>query len=165
MVMEQASEEIGRIVAALPLRQRLAFTLRKVHELEYEAIGRSLVEGAHVACVNLFPSVTSIYRWRGAIEEAHEVAMIAKTGQANWALSTVPTPSTTQPIKAQAAPRRSSTLFIDDPRRAARAVRRAPKLDDHENREKRAEGRRRCLSSVRSTTGRRHRAWTVRSPG
>ena len=40
--MEQAGEEIGRIVAALPLRQRLAFTLRKVHELEYEAIGRSL---------------------------------------------------------------------------------------------------------------------------
>jgi hypothetical protein len=26
MVMEQAGEEIGRIVAALPLRQRLAFT-------------------------------------------------------------------------------------------------------------------------------------------
>jgi DNA-directed RNA polymerase specialized sigma24 family protein len=62
MVMEQAGEEIGRIVAALPLRQRLAFTLRKVHELEYEAIGRSLDCSADTARAHVFQALRKIRR-------------------------------------------------------------------------------------------------------
>ena len=62
MVMEQASEEIGRIVAALPLRQRLAFTLRKVHELDYEAIGRSLDCSPDTARAHVFQALRKIRR-------------------------------------------------------------------------------------------------------
>lgn len=62
MVMEQASEEIGRIVAALPLRQRLAFTLRKVHELDYEAIGRSLDCSSDTARAHVFQALRKIRR-------------------------------------------------------------------------------------------------------
>jgi RNA polymerase sigma-70 factor (ECF subfamily) len=62
MVMEQAGEEIGRIVAALPLRQRLAFTLRKVLELEYEAIGRSLDCSADTARAHVFQALRKIRR-------------------------------------------------------------------------------------------------------
>ena len=62
MGMEQAGEEIGRIVAALPLRQRLAFTLRKVHELEYEAIGRSLDCSADTARAHVFQALRKIRR-------------------------------------------------------------------------------------------------------
>jgi periplasmic divalent cation tolerance protein len=43
------------------------------------AIGRSLVAERLVACVNLLPGMHSIYRWQGAIEEADEVVLLAKT--------------------------------------------------------------------------------------
>ena len=42
-------------------------------------LARALVERSLAACVNLVPGVTSIYRWKGALEEQSEVLMIAKT--------------------------------------------------------------------------------------
>jgi len=47
-------------------------------EAEAREIGRVLVEEKLAACVNIHP-IKSIYRWQGAIEEADEVAMDAKT--------------------------------------------------------------------------------------
>jgi periplasmic divalent cation tolerance protein len=41
--------------------------------------GRLLIERCAAACVNMFPGMSSIYRWEGKIEEAKEVAMIVKT--------------------------------------------------------------------------------------
>lgn len=46
---------------------------------EARRIGRALVEERLVACVNLLPITRSIYRWQDRVEEAEEVAMIAKT--------------------------------------------------------------------------------------
>ena len=42
-------------------------------------IGRTLVEERLAACVNVVPGVSSIYRWRGAVEEAAEVLLVVKT--------------------------------------------------------------------------------------
>lgn len=42
-------------------------------------IGRTLVESAHVACVNIVPGVRSIYRWNDAVEDEPEVLMNLKT--------------------------------------------------------------------------------------
>lgn len=42
-------------------------------------IGRALVEERLAACVNLIPGMRSLYRWQGAIEEAREVVLLAKT--------------------------------------------------------------------------------------
>ena len=44
-----------------------------------DAIGRTLVEERLAACVNIIPTVHSIYRWAGNIEKAVEVVMIAKS--------------------------------------------------------------------------------------
>jgi periplasmic divalent cation tolerance protein len=46
-----------------------------------EAAGRALVERRLVACVNILPGMTSIYRWEGAIACDAEVVMIIKTRQ------------------------------------------------------------------------------------
>ena len=41
-------------------------------------LARSIVEARLAACVQLFP-VASVYRWRGEVESADEVAVHAKT--------------------------------------------------------------------------------------
>ncbi len=46
---------------------------------EAKAFGRLLVEKKLAACVNLFPDVHSIYRWKGEIEEATEIILWGKT--------------------------------------------------------------------------------------
>ncbi|HJU77189.1 MAG TPA: divalent-cation tolerance protein CutA [Sphingomicrobium sp.] len=46
---------------------------------EAERIGRTVVEERLAACINILGAVRSIYRWRGAIETADEVAAIFKT--------------------------------------------------------------------------------------
>lgn len=43
-----------------------------------ERIARALVEERLIACGNVVPGLTSIYRWRGAIEEAAECLLLMK---------------------------------------------------------------------------------------
>jgi len=45
-------------------------------------IAEALVAEGLAACVNLLGAVESIYRWKGTVERAHEVALIAKTRRA-----------------------------------------------------------------------------------
>ena len=52
---------------------------------EAERIGRTVIEERLAACINTFPGVRSIYRWKGAIETADEVAAILKTSQGSAA--------------------------------------------------------------------------------
>lgn len=45
-------------------------------------IASALVEERLAACVNIVPGLTSIYRWRDAIENAAELLLIIKTNAA-----------------------------------------------------------------------------------
>ncbi len=42
-------------------------------------LGRRLIARRVAACVNIVPGLTSIYRWKGRIEQANEVLLIIKT--------------------------------------------------------------------------------------
>ena len=42
-------------------------------------VGTTVVESQLAACVNLVPGVTSIYQWKGKIEEEGEVIALIKT--------------------------------------------------------------------------------------
>jgi periplasmic divalent cation tolerance protein len=46
---------------------------------EAERIGRQMVEERLAACINILGPMHSIYRWKGAVETAEEVAAIFKT--------------------------------------------------------------------------------------
>jgi periplasmic divalent cation tolerance protein len=46
---------------------------------EARRIARTLVEEELAACCNLLGDVESIYRWKGAVEEAREVIVLIKT--------------------------------------------------------------------------------------
>ena len=48
-------------------------------EEEAERIARSLVEKRLAACVNILPRARSIYRWKGAVEEAQELILLIKS--------------------------------------------------------------------------------------
>jgi periplasmic divalent cation tolerance protein len=46
---------------------------------EAERIGRVMVEERLAACINILGPIRSIYRWKGSVEMADEVAAIFKT--------------------------------------------------------------------------------------
>lgn len=46
------------------------------------AIGAALVEARLAACVNILGTVQSIYRWKGKVEQAEEIAFLVKTTEA-----------------------------------------------------------------------------------
>jgi periplasmic divalent cation tolerance protein len=46
---------------------------------EAERIGRTVIDERLAACINILGPVRSIYRWKGAVESADEVAAILKT--------------------------------------------------------------------------------------
>lgn len=52
---------------------------------EAKSIGKKLVEERLAACVNIWPEVISIYRWKENIEEGTETAFIAKTTSKKFA--------------------------------------------------------------------------------
>ena len=59
-VFRQTRELLDRVVAGLPLKQRLAFTLRKVHDLDYEVIGESLECSPESARAHVFQALKKI---------------------------------------------------------------------------------------------------------
>ncbi len=48
-------------------------------DLESKKIAKKLLEEKLAACINILPSITSIYLWKGEIEENSESIMIIKT--------------------------------------------------------------------------------------
>ena len=47
-------------------------------------VARKLVENGIVACANIVPSLHSIYRWKGNVEEGEEVLAVFKLTAARW---------------------------------------------------------------------------------
>src|SRR5918992_1775424 len=58
----EARARLEQVVAALPLKQRLAFVMRKVHDLDYDAIARSLDCSAESARAHVFQALRKIRR-------------------------------------------------------------------------------------------------------
>ncbi|MCH8319493.1 MAG: divalent-cation tolerance protein CutA [Acidobacteria bacterium] len=58
----------------------LVFSTIDTHQ-EAERIAQQLVEERLAAGVNIVPKITSIYRWKGALERATEHLMIMKTAE------------------------------------------------------------------------------------
>jgi RNA polymerase sigma-70 factor (ECF subfamily) len=61
-VFQETRARLERVVATLPFKQRLAFVLRKIHDLDYEAIARSLECSAESARAHVFQALRKIRR-------------------------------------------------------------------------------------------------------
>ena len=59
---QEAHAQIQKAIAGLPLKQRLAFIMRKMHDLDYPAIGASLDCSAESARANVFQALRKIRR-------------------------------------------------------------------------------------------------------
>jgi len=46
---------------------------------EAHKIAEALVRGGKAACVNIVPKASSLFRWRGKVEEAEESLLLVKT--------------------------------------------------------------------------------------
>jgi periplasmic divalent cation tolerance protein len=49
-------------------------------------LANALLEKNAVACVNILPSVTSMYRWKGSVQEDQELLLICKSQQQHMSL-------------------------------------------------------------------------------
>jgi len=49
------------------------------------AAARSLLEERLVACVNIVPSIESVFRWDGKIEQSSEALLLLKTSDRSYA--------------------------------------------------------------------------------
>lgn len=47
-------------------------------------IAEGLISEKLAACVNILPSLVSVYEWQGEIEQATECQLIIKTTESNW---------------------------------------------------------------------------------
>ena len=59
--------------------KKIAILVTAGSKKEAEFIARDLVKKKLAACVNIIPSVRSIYTWKGRIETSKECLLIAKT--------------------------------------------------------------------------------------
>lgn len=48
-------------------------------DFDARSLARALIDLRLAACVNIVPSVTSVYRWQGRIEEEGEQLLVIKT--------------------------------------------------------------------------------------
>jgi periplasmic divalent cation tolerance protein len=51
---------------------------------EGRVLARSLVERNLAACVQIFPPMTSVYKWEEKIQEETEHLLLIKTSSSNW---------------------------------------------------------------------------------
>jgi periplasmic divalent cation tolerance protein len=56
----------------------LAYVTTASHD-EALRLGAALVEERLAACVNVFPGMTSIYRWEGQVQQSGEASLLLKT--------------------------------------------------------------------------------------
>jgi periplasmic divalent cation tolerance protein len=52
-------------------------------EADAAALARTLVDERLAACVNVLPVMTSIYRWKGSVEQDREQQLLIKTTAGN----------------------------------------------------------------------------------
>jgi len=59
-LFHEARDRMEAVIALLPVKQRLAFTLRKMHDLDYEAVGRMLDCSPESARAHVFQAFRKI---------------------------------------------------------------------------------------------------------
>ena len=67
------------------MTDKVVILVTAANQEESRKIARRLVEARLAACVNILPTVESVYRWQGQIAEEGECQLIIKSGKALYA--------------------------------------------------------------------------------
>jgi RNA polymerase sigma-70 factor (ECF subfamily) len=62
VLADETRERLERVITGLPAKQRLAFIMRKMHELEYSEIGASLSCSEESARAHVFQALRKVRR-------------------------------------------------------------------------------------------------------
>src|SRR5438309_3028432 len=68
-LFNETRARVEAVVERLPLRQRLAFILRKIHDVDYEVIARSLDCSAETARAHVFQALRKIRQSLGESQQ------------------------------------------------------------------------------------------------
>ena len=67
------------------MTDKVVILVTAANQDESRRIARHLIETQLAACVNILPSVESVYRWQGQIAEEGEILLIIKSDRALFA--------------------------------------------------------------------------------
>jgi periplasmic divalent cation tolerance protein len=62
-----------------PMTDKIVVLTTCETEEQAATLARKLIEERVAACVNILPGVRSVYRWKGAVEDASEVMLLIKS--------------------------------------------------------------------------------------
>jgi len=63
----------------------LVIMVTVANQKEARRIGKRVVEAKLAACVNIIPTIESIYRWKGKVVKSQEVLLIFKSTKVRYA--------------------------------------------------------------------------------
>ena len=67
-----------------PTNTAVSLVLSPCPQAQAEQLAELLVSTRLAACVNIIPSVTSVYRWRGAVEKDNEALLVIKCAAGDY---------------------------------------------------------------------------------
>ena len=79
----RSSCKVGDLMSKSRLNVLMVF-VTVANRREAEKIGKAVVKKELAACVNIIPTISSVFRWRGEIQKSQETLLVLKTTKVRY---------------------------------------------------------------------------------